>query len=174
MSVPGKYQSGLTLISLLTALGLLAVMTGLAFPAWQQQVERHRLTAGVTAVYDALAQTRREAVMFNRPLIFAFQPENALQGWCFTTTVDAACDCRAAHCSLPSGTRRPVREPDFPRLRLKVLPRDGRIRFYPARGTTSAGSIELRVGDALARVIVSSLGRIRVCSPSLWMHPPCR
>ena len=173
MSGPRNDQSGLTLVGLLVALGLLAILTGLAVPAWQRQIEHHRLTAGVTAVYGALVQLRRHSIFLNRPLVFIFRPEIAGQGWCFVMTDDPACDCHRGACPLTSGARRPIEAADFPLLDLRVLPRNGRIKFYPARGTTSAGSVELQVGLSTARIVVSSLGRIRVCSSSLAGYPEC-
>lgn len=167
-------QAGVTLVGLLVALGVLAILAGLAMPAWQGQVARHRLIAGLTAVRGALVQARHEAIFLNRRLIFVFRPETRGDGWCFAVTDDPDCNCHAGDCPVPSGARRPVRSLDFPELDLRVLPGNGAIRFYPARGTSSAGSVELSIGDVVARVIVSSLGRIRVCSSSIPGYPRCR
>ncbi|MBI1194880.1 MAG: hypothetical protein GC138_03405 [Gammaproteobacteria bacterium] len=173
MSGSRARQSGLTLIGLLIALSVLSILIGLAMPAWQRQLARHRLTAGLTALHGALIQARHEAIFANRPLVFVFCRDAGEKGWCFVVTDDSACDCRSGDCPVSAGVPRPVQGADFPGLDLSVLPRNGMIRFYPARGTTSAGSIVLSVGDAEAKVIVSSLGRVRICSASLTGVPPC-
>lgn len=168
------HQTGLTLVGLLVALGVVGVLAGLAMPAWQRQVVRHRLSAGLTSLHGALTQARHEAVRSNRPWYFILRPEAGDTGWCFSVSDDPDCDCRSGDCpAAGGGTQRPVRALDFPGLQLTMLPRNGLIRFYPARGTTSAGSIVLSVGDAAAKVIVSSLGGVRICSATLPGWPPC-
>jgi type IV fimbrial biogenesis protein FimT len=64
---------------------------------------------------------------------------------------------------------------DFPAVQLTTHQhsRDGGVVFSPLRGTATGTTFVLRNRHAEARVIVSPLGRIRICAPDGRNYPSC-
>lgn len=151
-------QRGLTLIELMIALAISVVLMSLAMPSLQSLLQRQRLKTTAHNLATDLAEARFEAARRGQTLhvVFATGPE-----WCYALATTSDCDCRVAQsCRLKS-----VRSSDARGVQLvEAQP----MAFDPASGA--------RIGEGAAlfqasgrserlRVVLSALGRARVCAP---------
>lgn len=62
---PGSCSSGLTLIELIVALAVGAILLAIAIPGYRQMIVSHRLSTAANAIVDSLTQARLEAIRRN-------------------------------------------------------------------------------------------------------------
>jgi prepilin-type N-terminal cleavage/methylation domain-containing protein len=165
---------GITLIELLVALAVLAVLLAAAAPAFTGLVDRLQLRGAADALYSDLLLARLEALRRNVPVGVAFG-DGPAGAWCHALTDRGACDCFAADaCALAGSPGRSARGSDFPRVSLATnFPPDHAAIFNPARGTATAGTTHFSSAAGSIDVVVSSLGRVRLCSERVPGYPPC-
>ena len=181
---------GLTLVELLMVMAILAILLTLGMPALDQLLQKHRLRAAAESLLASLHLARAETLA---------RPDAALRihvslsrdsqdptDWCFGLRRGAPCDCRETDLTAPAacvlevaGTPalQVVRGTEFPGVRLHNIAfgAGDHTLFHPVRGTARSGHATFALGRQL-RVVLSPLGRARLCSPSdayLPGHPPC-
>ncbi len=158
---------GLTLLELMAALGIVAVLATLALPSFGSIMARHRLKAAAENLSMDLAELRFEATQRGMPLHmhFATGPD-----WCYALATASGCDCRVAQsCQLKT-----VRAKDHPGVQLVAgLP----VLFEPMPGAgVDGGSALLQSAEgAQLRVGLTRLGRPKVCAPGAAVpgYPVC-
>ena len=173
--------SGFTLIELLVTLALVAVLAGLAVPAMGRFIDNARLRSAGEALAQQLQYARNHALTYQQPVYFSLSvsPEQ----WCYGWSDSKGCDCGAngsgnAVCNTQGGNRNLVHRQlstDFPAVQLTTNGSDAvrSVRFSPIRGTASADSFSLRNNAGELRIIVSPLGRIRICAIDNPGYPSC-
>lgn len=153
--------AGFTLFELLITLALIGILTGLAVPAFQGLILNARLRSAAETIADDLRQARREAIMQNMPQQIQFQYLTAKQ-WSY---------------SYSTGSRqKTISSNDFPNVSLEnpSFSGNGLIRFTPVRGTVNGGRLALSTpSNKNIAVILSPLGRVRLCSNSDVRYTPC-
>jgi type IV fimbrial biogenesis protein FimT len=159
-------RRGLTLLELLIALAVLAIVATVALPSFGSVSQRARLRAAAEMLASDLAEARFESARAGRPLHLWLDGGAA---WCWSVATAADCGCReAASCQLK---RVLAREHGGIEL-LEARP----ASFDPAGTAAVVGGAVLRssAGDAL-KVELSALGRARVCaaSGSVPGYPAC-
>lgn len=162
---------GFTLLEMMIALAIIAVLASLALPSFGAAVARQRLKAAAELLAADLAEARFEAARRGMPLHLNFR---AGRDWCWATTTTSACDCSVQQsCRVKS-----ARSADHPGVEL-VEASD--VRFDPANGTArqpvagnGAALLRSQRGELLS-VSLSGLGRAKVCSPGggLPGYPRC-
>ncbi len=166
---------GLTLPELLVTLALVGVLVSAAVPALQQQIRDARLRGAARAAADALHATRAEAIRRNRPLALAVC-RSGPTAWCLSPCAADACDCGGGCAPAGAGDVPAVDAADYPGTELAAVRfgPGGAARFSPLRGLARAGHLLFRApgGRSLA-VVVSPLGRVRLCSDDFPGYPPC-
>lgn len=151
---------GLTLIELIIALAVLAVLGALASPSMGSRMARQRLQAAAETLAADLSDARFEAARRGAALHVQATPG---AGWCWAVSTAPACPCgEAAPCQLHR-----VAAADHPGVRLVE---GGALRLEPAPGSADgklAGGpvalFESPRGGRL-RVDVTALGRPRICA----------
>jgi type IV fimbrial biogenesis protein FimT len=147
---------GITLLELVFALGLLALLAGLAIPGWRTSL---RVAAVRSATFELLAglqQTRANSILEARAGAFcATDPAGAClpssapgTGW--QSTLEGALEPGVAH-SLPASVQ----------LRSSRSP----IRFWPHGLAATTGTLTICDAQGLARpraIIISQTGRARL------------
>ena len=158
---------GLTLIEIVVALAVLAVLGTLALPGLGARADRERVVGAAESLAADLHEARFEAARQGRALHVAAQVAPA---WCWSVATAPDCPCGSGQaCELRS-----AREPDHPGVRLAAagavtLGADGRAEA-PGTGFELVSARGLRL-----RVQVSAMGRAHVCSlqGDLPRHPRC-
>ncbi len=167
-----KGNRGFSLLELLLVLAIMAWLAGLAVPAMQTLVARQRLKNATETLAGELRAARTLAMRLDRPVLGAFII-TAPDHWCFALSDRAGCRCTEGPCPLGGHPGPLLHDGLFPGVVVDTSFPRHRLRFGALRGGARAGSIFLRSGDGGSRIIIGSLGRIRVCARHLGGYPPC-
>ncbi len=180
---------GFTLLELMLVVAIAAILASLAIPSFQDMLEKRRAAGAAQHVYEQLALARMEAVKRSKKIYVSFETDNATT-WSFGVTDNATgrgcyptlTDVTAAGaCKIDydndngtysgSGTDDPyLTRFDSNELgghvEMKIPNFSGQTTvFTPLRGLDSAaGTVRLTTDNYEVRVVVSSLGRVRICT----------
>ena len=149
-------RRGLTLIEVMIALAILAILATMAAPTLTERLARQRLVSAAETLAMDMAEARVEAVQSGQPLHVVFSRQ---RNWCYAVARTAACSCESAQpCQL-----KVERASDWPSV---ILAHAENVTLLPvgtpdmgmnARFVGVGGRHDLQVG-------LSPLGRSRVCS----------
>ena len=186
---------GMTLIELLMVIALLTVLLSVGVPGLYGYLEKSRLRSLAETLTTTLYYARSEAIAQPGAEVyvhFKVDDDNPAS-WCFGLSRASTCDCwlndtsNANTCYLEINGEellQVTRASDFPGILMPVdqMAFSGssggsqKISFDPVRGITpSAGHVTFKQHQAL-KVVLSPLGRARICSPaSAYLHgyPEC-
>jgi type IV fimbrial biogenesis protein FimT len=181
---------GLTLVELLAVVAILAILVTLGIPALDHLLQKNRLRAAAESLLTSLHQARAETLARPDPAqrihISLYRNDLDPGDWCFGLRRGARCDCRLDDVSAGDAcvleradvpVLQVVSSTEFPAVRLRNIAfgPDDYTLFHPARGTARSGHATFALQQEL-RVVLSSLGRARLCSPPdayLPGYPPC-
>lgn len=157
---------GLTLLELVIALAVLAVLGALALPSLGSRLDQQRLDTAAEMLVADINEARFEAARQGRAMHIVVQPG---AGWCWSVASTATCPCgQAQACEL-----RRVRGADHAGV---ALAQGSTLHLQPTGQAEAPGSVllESRNGHQL-RVDMQSLGRARICAAreSSTRYPPC-
>ena len=157
---------GVTLIELVIALAVLAVLGTLALPSLGSRLDRQRLDTTAETLVADINEARFEAARQGRAMHIVLQPGTA---WCWAVASSATCPCgQAQACELRS-----ARGADHAGVALVA---GQTLQLLPSGQADSSASalLESRSGDQL-RVDVQSLGRARICAArgTSTRYPTC-
>jgi type IV fimbrial biogenesis protein FimT len=152
---------GLTLIELMVALGIVAVLATLAVPSYGHMMAWQRLKAAAENMALDMAELRLQAAQRGVALHLQVSPG---ADWCYSTSVASGCDCRVPQqCQMKT-----VRAKDHPGV---LLVEGQSFLFEPHTGPGSGfgggtlGALLQSADGRQLRVAVSPMGRARVCAP---------
>lgn len=173
-----KQQYGLTLIELLVVIVIVAVLTGLAVPSFQDQMRQQRVEGAAEGLVAALQNAKAEAVTSNADKRIVFtssgsvctgaacaSASNAYSDWCYglTKASDTTCDCTTAGSCAPGSV---VSNTDYTGINVTFNTEKWR-RFESLRGTATSGTIRFfAAGGKSLGVTTTTTGRIRICKDS--------
>jgi type IV fimbrial biogenesis protein FimT len=170
-SDPGRPVRGLTLLEIVIALAIIAVLASLALPSMGSGAARQRLKAAAEGLAHDLAEARYESARRGAPVHLSVRTG---ADWCWATVSASGCDC---HASLPCRLR-PARAADHPGVRLVAAEP---VSFLPsgdhslaATSSTLVARLESARGERL-QVDLTRLGRARICAPggAVPGYPAC-
>jgi type IV fimbrial biogenesis protein FimT len=158
-----------TLIETTTVSAVLAVLTGLAAPAFDQNMQRRHLEGAATQLETDIHHTRMLAVARNAPLRISF--ESGAGGSCYVIHTGTAneCGCAADGSALCRGSAQAERSVFFPIGGAVSLKSNSRsVQFDPAKGTsTPTATMQLQArGGAAIHQVMNIMGRVRSCLPA--------
>lgn len=160
-------QSGLTLLELVIALSMLALVATLALPSFGAMTERARLRGAAETLAADLAEARFESARSGRAVFVV--PQTAGAAWCWAVTFHAGCGCQAAaSCQLKT-----VRSGDHAGVDLVEA---SASQLDPSgRAPVGGGALFRSSHGEQLKVDMMPLGRARVCSPggSVPSYPAC-
>ena len=86
---PASSYTGFTLIELVVTVAVLAILLGVAVPAFQDTLAKHRLVGAAEQLYADLNYARGEAIKRNTSVVVSF---STFTDWCYGIAL-AACAC---------------------------------------------------------------------------------
>jgi prepilin-type N-terminal cleavage/methylation domain-containing protein len=168
---------GFTLIEAMLVIAVVAILLTAGLPSFSALIDRHRLRGAAAELHAALLLARAEALRRGTAVSVAFGGETD-GGWCHALSDQGPCDCLApAACTLGGEPVRASHGDGFRGVQLSAgFATPSSATFHPARGTASPGTVRLGLdgNDEEIRIVVSSLGRIRLCATGAAAdYPPC-
>ncbi|MGY3893121.1 GspH/FimT family pseudopilin [Aeromonas enterica] len=163
-------SAGFTLIELMVALALVALLLTVAIPSYQSLRQDQMVKAATQAVYTDVMLLKSEALKRNKPITFKiFNAGHA--NWCYRIAIDTSCSSCADSCAVIEG-RKGVDASEFHGIILTtnyelsgfesaIEINNRRGVFKDLHGSLGNGSICLKSGTSEYRVIIASNGRIR-------------
>lgn len=146
-----KREQGYTLIEMMIAITLVAILSAGGLYGWQRWQQQQRLWQTAAQVRDYLVMLRNDANWHNRDRLPRREGEGSR--WCLNAAEDATENCRL---SAPW-----VLHPQWPEVSLnEITPSLG---FYGLRNTAWPGHITLNNGTDSWTIVISNWGRIRLC-----------
>ena len=181
MILPRVRTAGFTIIELLVAVAISAILIGIAAPSFAEFLAKRRVEGVMSELVTDFQYTRSEAVRRNETVRMTFG------AGCYVIHA-VSVSASATDCSL-SGSDIKTVQIDSNRLLLKPEAPLTYVEFEPVRGTAakgppSAGNARVDVcvpnaartdcgSSATAwrlRAVVSPLGRVEACSPTVNGH----
>ena len=161
-----RRNRGFTLLELMVALAIVALLATLALPSFASILSRHRLKAAAEQLAADLGELRLQAAQRGVPLHLHF--ENGAR-WCYALATASGCDCRVSQaCQMKT-----VHAQDHPGVALV----EGRDLLLDGGALASGSGGALLQGSAGAqlRVGLTPLGRPKICSPGSAVagYPAC-
>jgi type IV fimbrial biogenesis protein FimT len=148
-------QRGLTLLELVIAIALVAVLASLAIPSMGARLDRQRAVAAAETLAADFNEARFEAARQGRPVHLLVQPGSA---WCWSVAAHPGCPCgQAQACELRAAT--PLQQAGIASVE------GASLRISPQGTLDQAGAVTLQSRRGLRlRVELQQLGRARICS----------
>jgi prepilin-type N-terminal cleavage/methylation domain-containing protein len=155
---PRSRHRGLTLVELMVALAMLAVLGVMAGPPIGNMVARHRVQAAAAQLGADLGDSRYEATRRGGKVYVNFQNGN---DWCYVITSDPAATCATES----DRVFKRVRARQYPGVAIDAAQP---VVFDGASGLGPAQPVQVQLASArgdLVNVQVTLLGRAKACSP---------
>lgn len=196
-------NKGFTLLEMLIAMTILAIIITIALPSMSGFTVNQRLVGAAEQVYAHLQQARSEAVTRNTPVFMNFAVDGTASWEYGMSSANSLCDLTvtvatgASACSISVDDGDGVLDPgdgsvdtadlllmrftdlDYPGVQMNIAnfsSGNTQITFDPLRGTATAGEVNLTGANGNdLRVRVSLLGRVNICTPddSMGAYQAC-
>lgn len=158
-----KYGQGFTLTELMITVAIIGIVASLAAPSFQDMIERNRLKEAIEGLKSDLMWMRTETVKRSCNLQVTFTPAT----WNYTIFRTAGtCNCLGgANCN-----DKVINGSQFTGITMTspvTLSNSTSELFDFRRGSVSvgnSGNAQLNSSNYSVKVVVSTLGRIRICN----------
>lgn len=168
-------QSGVTLVELIVAIAVLAILVAMAAPSFVDFAERSALRGASDSLVAAIGAAKEESIKRDRLVRVDFMEMGdavCMGATTVATNADAGCDCNAGACPV---AQYPERERDMKRVTLVGVPDFGGTTgfvFDPRTGMldqlADAGSLTLTTGRGYQVTLrVNAMGRASLCTPGV-------
>ncbi len=142
-------QIGFTLVELIVVIAILGILVSVAAPSFTRTIEKQHIVGAGEAVLLDLRWARSESIKRNTLVTVTFTDGSA-SAWQYaispaTKTVNSAIIN------------------DFDDVALSQNFNSNTLVFNPVRGTANAGTIILTSPNYTSNIVVSFLGRVRLC-----------
>ncbi|MCO6524431.1 MAG: prepilin-type N-terminal cleavage/methylation domain-containing protein [Candidatus Schmidhempelia sp.] len=164
--VSSRHSQGFTLIELVVAMGVFAIISTTGITYWQNIKQRTELKTTTLLLSRFIYQIAAEANWQNKNMtVWLIKQELS---WCIKATED---NFPPSDCDLASLSFRPMSSS----VQATGLTEENPILFYGKRGMAQAGTIQLSNNQGITKIIVSWRGRIRYCSQNIFLMgiPQC-
>ena len=157
---------GLTMLELVIAIAVLAVLASVALPSITARLERQRLSNAAETLATDLSEARFEAARRGQPL--HIEPTVADKAWCWAVSTQAGCGCAPGQSQSQSQSQaqscqlHQVLSSAYGGIKL-LEPRPVRLNPAGTSETVTVAAFESSHGERL-RVDLQALGRVRVCT----------
>lgn len=177
-----RHSKGVSLIELMVALAVLAIVTAIAVPSFTDFVEKSRLKSAANGVTDLVVDARAESVKRARDVSVAFG--GSTTAWCAGANAPdesavspgdvipavAPCDCTVAGSCMLGADQKLLPSSEVNGVTLAAMPSPASFSFDGRTGAVSglaSHSVTLVSpnGDYKLDVSVMPLGQVDVCVP---------
>jgi len=177
-----RKTQGFSLVETLVAIVVLAVLVSVAVPSLAENIRRQRARGAVEGIRAAMQGARSEALKAGSGIFVSVIPGSS---WCHAVSRGLGCGC-STPCTPSEDLLGKVDGSEFPTTTIVSASFAGSlcgatecVRFESRQGTAQGSNGTVLLGSATGaqyKIIVSTLGRVRVCvvsgdSSSLW--PAC-
>ena len=157
--------SGLTLLELLITIAILVLVVSLGAPAITSIQKNMQLKAAAETSYFAFQQARVAAITQSVDVTVAI---NSSENWCAALSDDGVCNCSILNDCTLNGVEYKVDFSDYPFVNIDTVTfgEDSVAIFDSNRGMAigHAGSVVFSDGDKQLKLILSNMGRVRICA----------
>ena len=157
--------SGLTLLELLVTVSILVLVVSLGSPAINSIQKNMQLKGAVQSSYFAFQQARVAAITKNIDVTVAIRSG---ENWCAALSGSGVCDCSIPNECTLDGVEYMVNFADYRFVSIDKVTfgKDSIAVFDSNRGLAigHAGSIIFSDGDKQLKLILSNMGRVRICA----------
>ncbi|OUS09944.1 hypothetical protein A9Q89_12260 [Gammaproteobacteria bacterium 53_120_T64] len=163
-------QQGFTLIEAMIVIAIVAIVLSLAVPSFNDFFEKNRLKRAAEEVYGLITKARAEAVIRSVDM----RVDVDAGTWCLgyeerPSPFDPPCNCANANSCTVDVAGTPVTQvvsgADFSGVTITES-FAGVTFFDTVKGTAGNGTVSLSAADWDLDVVVSNMGRVRICAPS--------
>lgn len=177
-----KYDlaAGFTLVELMAALAVAAIILTMAVPSFSAMMERNRLKAAANALYEDIRFARTMAIKNNKTI---FVSVTTGDNWCYGLSDAGVCNCGTADSCKVDGVDRVLSGSEFSGITMPTssvtIAGGTSFAFEPRRGVAqdSAGvwrngalALSSSSGESI-QTAVSSVGRVSQCSSNVGGYP---
>lgn len=165
-------QRGVTLVETMVVVAIIGIVAGIAFPSYQDTIERNRLRQAAESLKSDLQFARTEAIKRSQNVVISRSPGNA-GTWCYGLNVGSSCTCSTVgSCSIKT-----VSGSNFSSAVTMASASSNNSTFDFRRGTIGNYGVTFSTAHYAARVVFSDVGRVRICTPTgstgLPEYPGC-
>lgn len=168
--------SGLTLLELLVTISILVLVVSLGSPAINSIQKNMQLKGAAQSSYFAFQQARATAVTKSVDITVALKSG---ENWCAALSDNGECDCAIPNECTIDGVEYKVDFADYRFVSIdNVTFGANSIAVFDAnRGLAigHAGSVVFTDGDKKLKLILSNMGRVRICAVdnNIGGYDPC-
>ncbi|MEP4891437.1 MAG: GspH/FimT family pseudopilin [Aliiglaciecola sp.] len=158
------FLPGFTILEVMVVLSIIALLSAVGAPSIMQTLRHQQLKGSLQTSYFLLQQAKSTAITQNKQVTVQFEKG---ENWCIALSDSGPCDCQLhATCKVDEIEYR-VSADDYPNVLFSdiTMGKNQAIIFDGVRGTAigNAGSGVFSNGNEAAKLIVSNLGRVRIC-----------
>ncbi|NVK54636.1 MAG: prepilin peptidase dependent protein A [Alteromonadaceae bacterium] len=169
-------SSGMSLLHVLITLALISVLLTTGISSYASLIKKYQLNGAVQAIYYLLQHGRSQTVSLQQNVVIDFEPTNP---WCVGITINNRCDCTITGSCTIDNIEWVVTQHDYPRVSVTDLNFGSKqLAMFTAPRAISAGhagSVVLSDNNYKLKLILSNMGRIRICAVNKAFSPyhPC-
>lgn len=155
------WQTGFTLVELIIALSIAAVLiTGIA-PAFNNFIQQTRLINATNALHNAMNLARMEAIKRNGRVDLIARDDSWKNGWMIVADNQPIFHHEALHNDIHIDST-------FKNKKKSAIAYNGtgRTRTDTNSNSPQIGTLRLSIGKNSRLIVVNFLGRVRVCNPA--------
>ena len=162
-----RKNTGFSLVEIITVVAIIGILAAIGVPYYQDMIERNRLKQAVEALKSDMQFARTEAIKRSNDLRLTLIAAT----WCYgIEDSNTACNCgTVGDCA--------IKTVDGRQFQGITLDNNNNVTFSFKRGTAGAMGSTLSSTNYQARVVVSNVGRVRICNPNnlkrLPGYPDC-
>lgn len=163
-------MTGVTLLELLMVLSLSTCLTAAGASIYSQLLARSQLIALTNQLSGLMKDTQHLSLRTNKTHYFDLHIDPANACWSISQHSDCHCNVEAVASCAQQLAQIPSKY-----NQIQISSNRESLVFTPLFGYSNAGSYKLSVADYATRIVISSLGRIRICSDAgdIYQYAEC-
>jgi Tfp pilus assembly protein FimT len=171
-----NYQHGISLVELMITVSIIFILVTFGGPAILAAQKSLQLKAAVESSYFAFQGARAAAISSGKDVSVSIVDST---NWCVGISENGACDCTISHNCTISSVEQLVKAQDFGKISIQNVRfgANNSAVYDGIRGLSigNAGSLVFSDGVNQAKLILSNMGRVRICvvAGNVGRYSPC-